>query len=155
MSVAMLRRRKLGRTSCREIAGFSNNIHHVVRNDKPMPDGVTLVIRWGTTSNIPVNNVVNTAEAIHRVGDKAGFRRLLMEQDGVFKIVTNSFVHTRFLRMRVMGLDSKMGLTILLLYAPVFMHKVSMSICATIKQNLTPLFVVVALVGMPLSIYPR
>lgn len=85
MSVAMLRRRKLGRTSCREIAGFSNNIHHVVRNDKPMPDGVTLVIRWGTTSNVPVNNVVNTAEAIHRVGDKAGFRRLMMEQDGVLQ----------------------------------------------------------------------
>lgn len=80
MSVAMLRRRKLGRTSCREIAGFSNSIHHVVRNDKPMPDGVTLVIRWGTTSNVPVNNVVNTAEAIHRVGDKAGFRRVLMEE---------------------------------------------------------------------------
>lgn len=82
MSVAMLRRRKLGRTSCREIAGFSDSIHHVVRNDKPMPDGVTLVIRWGTTSNIPVNNVVNTAEAIHRVGDKAGFRRVLMENQG-------------------------------------------------------------------------
>lgn len=78
MTVVMLRRRKLGRTSCREIAGFANNIAHVVRNDQPMPDGVSMVIRWGTTSNVPVNNVVNTAEAIHRVGDKAGFRRVLM-----------------------------------------------------------------------------
>lgn len=79
MSVVMLRRRKLGRTSCREIVGFSNNIDRVVRNDQPMPADVSLVIRWGTTSNVPVNNVVNTAEAIHRVGDKAGFRRVLME----------------------------------------------------------------------------
>lgn len=78
MSVVMLRRRKLGRTSCREIVGFSNNIDRVVRNDQPMPADVSLVIRWGTTSNVPVNNVVNTAEAIHRVGDKVGFRRLLM-----------------------------------------------------------------------------
>lgn len=78
MSVAMLRRRKLGRTSCREIVGFSNNIDYVVRNDQLMPADVSLVIRWGTTSNVPVNNVVNTAEAIHRVGDKAGFRRVLM-----------------------------------------------------------------------------
>lgn len=80
MTVVMLRRRKLGRTSCREIAGFANNIAHVVRNDQPMPNGVSMVIRWGTTSNIPVNNVVNTAEAIHRVGDKAGFRRVLMDE---------------------------------------------------------------------------
>lgn len=79
MPVVMLRRRKLGRTSCREIAGFANNIAHVVRNDQPMPDGVSMVIRWGTTSNVGVRSVVNTAEAIHCVGDKAGFRKVLMD----------------------------------------------------------------------------
>ena len=78
MSVVMLRRRKLGKTSCEEIAKFSNKINRVVRNDQPMPDDVSLVIRWGTTSNAPCRNVVNTAEAIHRVGDKAGFRRVMM-----------------------------------------------------------------------------
>lgn len=82
MTVVMLRRRKLGRTSCREIAGFANNIAHVVRNDQPMPDGVSMVIRWGTTSNVGVRSVVNTAEAIHCVGDKAGFRRVLMDEWG-------------------------------------------------------------------------
>lgn len=79
MTVAMLRRRKLGRTSCKEITAFSNKIDLVVRNDQPMPADVDLVIRWGTTSNVPARNVINTAEAIHRVGDKAGFRRLMME----------------------------------------------------------------------------
>jgi len=79
MTVVMLRRRKLGKTSCREITKFSENINQVVRNDQPFPDNVDLVIRWGTTSNIPCRNVINTAEAIHRVGDKAGFRRVLME----------------------------------------------------------------------------
>lgn len=79
MTVVMLRRRKLGRTSCREITNFSRNIDVVVRNDQPFPNDLSMVIRWGTTSNVPCNNVVNTAEAIHRVGDKAGFRQILMD----------------------------------------------------------------------------
>lgn len=79
MTVYMLRRRKLGRTSCREIARFANNIEGVIRNDQPFPEDTTMVIRWGTTSNVPCRNVINTAEAINRVGDKAGFRRVMME----------------------------------------------------------------------------
>lgn len=79
MSVVMLRRRKLGRGSCNGIKQFSTKIDSVVRNDKPFPNDTSLVIRWGTTSNVPCRDVVNTAEAIHRVGDKAGFRRVLME----------------------------------------------------------------------------
>lgn len=79
MSVYILRRRKLGRTSCREIANFAPLISGVVRNDKPFPPDTTTVIRWGTTSNVPCRDVVNTAEAIHCVGDKAGFRKILMD----------------------------------------------------------------------------
>ena len=79
MTVVMLRRRKLGRTSCNEIARLSNKIDEVIRNDQPFPVDTSLVIRWGTTSNVPCRNVVNTAKAIHRVGDKAGFRKVLME----------------------------------------------------------------------------
>jgi len=79
MSVYMLRRRKLGRTSCREIARLSDKIDGVVRNDQQFPADLSMIIRWGTTSNVPTNNIVNTAEAIHRVGDKAGFRNLLMD----------------------------------------------------------------------------
>ena len=82
MSVVMLRRQKLGRTSCKEIARMSNKILAVVRNDKPFPADLSMVIRWGTTSNVPIrgeDNIINTAEAIHRVGDKAGFRKILMD----------------------------------------------------------------------------
>lgn len=79
MTTVILRRQKLGRTSCREIARFCHSDVTVVRNDKAFPQDVDLVIRWGTTSNVPVNNVLNRAEAIHKVGDKAGFRRVMME----------------------------------------------------------------------------
>jgi len=78
MTVVILRRRKLGNGSCTGIKGFSNKIDAIVRNDQPFPADTSLVIRWGTTSNVPCRNVINTAEAIHRVGDKAGFRRVLM-----------------------------------------------------------------------------
>lgn len=79
MTVVILRRRKLGRTSCREIARLAEHDIKVVRNDQPFPANTTMVIRWGCTSNVPVNNVLNTAEAIHRVGDKAGFRKVMMD----------------------------------------------------------------------------
>ena len=77
MSVIVLRRRKLG-LSVKHLVAKSQHIDKVVRNDRPLPDDLSLVFRWGTTSNVPCNNVVNTAEAIHRVNDKAGFRRVLM-----------------------------------------------------------------------------
>jgi len=78
MAVIILRRPKLG-LSVKHLVEKSNLIDKVVRNDKPFPPDVSLVFRWGTTSNVPCNNVVNTAEAIHRVNDKAGFRLVLMD----------------------------------------------------------------------------
>lgn len=79
MSAVILRRRKLGRTSCREIARLSQTGIVAVRNDQPFPEGHDLVIRWGTTSNVPVRNVLNRSEAIHEVNDKAGFRIKLQQ----------------------------------------------------------------------------
>jgi len=79
MKTVILRRRKLGRTSCREIANFCQSDVVVVRNDQAFPNDVNLVIRWGATSNVPVQNVLNTAAAIHTVGDKAGFRKVMMD----------------------------------------------------------------------------
>jgi len=78
MSVIVLRRRKLG-LSVKHLVAKSQHIDKVVRNDRPLPDDLSLVFRWGTTSNVPCNNVVNTAEAIHRVNDKTGFRSILMQ----------------------------------------------------------------------------
>lgn len=81
MAAVLLRRRKLGHKSCRDISGFSTAGLGVVRNDSNLPAGTDLVFRWGTTSNVPCNNVVNTAHAIHGVNDKTGFRRILNEHD--------------------------------------------------------------------------
>lgn len=78
MSVIILRRPKLG-LSVKHLVAKSQHIDKVVRNDRPLPQDLSLVFRWGTTSNVDCRNVVNTAEAIHRVNDKAGFRRLLMD----------------------------------------------------------------------------
>jgi glutathione synthase/RimK-type ligase-like ATP-grasp enzyme len=82
MSVIVLRRRKLG-LSVKHMVAKSNFIDKVVRNDRRLPDNLSLVFRWGTTSNVDCNNVVNTAEAIHRVNDKTGFRRVLMDEADV------------------------------------------------------------------------
>jgi len=61
------------------MVALSSNISRVVRNDRVMPEGVDLVIRWGTTSTVDCPNVVNTAAAIHQVNDKKGFRITLMD----------------------------------------------------------------------------
>jgi glutathione synthase/RimK-type ligase-like ATP-grasp enzyme len=78
--VMIVRRRKLGMTSCREIVKHLPDGSEVWRNDKPLPlENPAMVIRWGCTANVPSQNVVNTARAIHQVNDKLGFRRILNE----------------------------------------------------------------------------
>lgn len=78
MNPVLLRRRKLGMTSCREISNQSETGILAVRNDKGIPP-TDLVFRWGCTSDVPTKNVVNTAKAIHEVNNKAGFRQKLDE----------------------------------------------------------------------------
>lgn len=76
----ILRRCKLGRTSCKEIARLSKTGIVAVRNDQPMPDGHDLIIRWGTTSNLPYKaEVLNEAAAIHWVADKATSRKIMAD----------------------------------------------------------------------------
>ena len=82
MSAIILRRRKLGLTSCREICKASETGLTFVRNDQATDkdfEGKDLVIRWGCTSSVPVNNVLNKASAIHKVSDKSGFRETALE----------------------------------------------------------------------------
>lgn len=77
MVALLFRRKKLGRTSAREISRFSKTGILNVRNDQPFPPNIDMVFRWGCTSNLPAGvTVVNTAEAIHQVADKAAFRKL-------------------------------------------------------------------------------
>ena len=84
MVALLFRRKKLGRTSAREVSRFSKTGILNVRNDQPFPPNIDMVFRWGCTSNLPDPpvglrkpfTVVNTAEAIHQVADKATFRKL-------------------------------------------------------------------------------
>ena len=83
-TVMILRRRKLGRTSCKEIAARSKMGIVVVRNDSDLPT-CDVVFRWGTTSNIPKKAgqlIINSAESIHWCANKKQ-GRLEMQEFGV------------------------------------------------------------------------
>ena len=82
MTTVILRRKKLGMSSARGIAGFSKTGIVSVRNwADEYPEDTDLVIRWGCTSNAPTKNVLNTARAIHGVSDKRAFRQLMDEKN--------------------------------------------------------------------------
>lgn len=67
-------------SSAKGIASFSQTGIKWVRSDKPLPPD-DLYIRWGCTTNVPTNKVLNTAAAIHLVNDKLEFRRILDEHE--------------------------------------------------------------------------
>jgi glutathione synthase/RimK-type ligase-like ATP-grasp enzyme len=75
----IVRRRKLGRTSCREIAAQAVSDIKVWRSDRACPpsDDGELFIRWGCTVDVPSRNVLNIAGALHQVNDKLNFRETL------------------------------------------------------------------------------
>ncbi len=83
MKGLLLRRRKLGLGSCRGIRDASTTGLDFVRNDSMKHEdfkGIDFVFRWGCTSNVPkghLTTVVNVAAAIHLIGDKTRFRKLL------------------------------------------------------------------------------
>lgn len=81
MTTVLLRRKKLGFTSCKGISSNSTNSIQTIRNDKVFPPNTDLVFRWGTTTDVPTNNVVNTAKAIHLVNNKREFRKILNENN--------------------------------------------------------------------------
>lgn len=72
----LLRRRKLGRGSCKAISQYSTKgIETVLHGQRQPPEG--MCIRWGCTANVPTKDIVNEAKAIHVVADKTGFREIL------------------------------------------------------------------------------
>lgn len=84
MSCVLLRRRGLGRSSCNGISENSSRNLMVLRNDSRRIGALTeedLVIRWGCTSTVPTNNVVNTSRSIHNVNNKYLFRKVLQEYE--------------------------------------------------------------------------
>ena len=86
--VTILRRRRLGRTSCRELAKHIG-LARVNRSDRNHNyEHVSNVIRWGCTASIPRCEegdrrirVINNARAIHQVNDKLSFRDTLSQHD--------------------------------------------------------------------------
>lgn len=81
----ILRRRKLGRTSCREIASLATSDIGIVRNWRDSwPSDIGTVFRWGCTSSLPSARllVVNTSFSIHWCSDKKN-GRLEMQEAGV------------------------------------------------------------------------
>lgn len=76
--VYLLRRRKLGKTSCKGITLASTKGIQVFRNDVPLPPA-EIVFRWGCTSNVEARTIINKAEGIQQVSDKRGFRETLQE----------------------------------------------------------------------------
>ncbi len=83
MKSVMLYRPTMGDDTCAGIVKHSKELSAAVANVDPYPDDVGLVVRWGCTSNTPDGaTIINSAKAIHRVFDKAGFRRILMEAGG-------------------------------------------------------------------------
>lgn len=80
----ILRRRKLGLTSCKEVAARSKCGIIVVRNDADIP-AADIVFRWGTTSNVPKKDgqkIINSAASIHWCADKKQ-GRIDMQKAGV------------------------------------------------------------------------
>lgn len=93
MSAALLRRRKLGRTSCREICNYINQLGgsaKVVRSwkpremDQPISREDDWLVRWGCTVEVgmPAEHTLNTSEAIHWCNNKR-LGRLAMQEAGV------------------------------------------------------------------------
>ena len=77
-----VRRRKLGMTSIKGIMAASNSDMHLSNNFDPQ--GIRhddVYIRWGCTSSVPNKEarVINSAESIHRISDKSGFRKDMQE----------------------------------------------------------------------------
>lgn len=102
--MVFLRRRKLGRSSTRGMKHYINSYGDaslgvttsgrctkaaIVRNDQTQDwRGLDLaafppvLIRWGCTTEtqVPISNQLNTSQAIKRVNDKSGMRRLLRSE---------------------------------------------------------------------------
>lgn len=88
----ILRRRKLGRTSCREVAEKSGLT--VIRNDKRIPNGVNYLFRWGCTTAVDAKHVINKAEDISLANDKKATRLALAKLDNKGKpIIPNTWGH--------------------------------------------------------------
>lgn len=77
----ILRRRLLGAGSCRGIIAASITGLLYKNNYEALPEHANTVFRWGCTSNVKAETIVNNAKAIHLVSNKTEFRKLLEEHE--------------------------------------------------------------------------
>ena len=81
MSIVILRRRKLGLTSCKSIKKYAIGNIDVLRNDRITgEEEIDLLIRWGCTSQIPSKRTLNKAEAISLTNNKLASRKLFVDK---------------------------------------------------------------------------
>lgn len=73
----ILRRRGYSKASVEAICEKTRHFRPHV-NNRPFPNDLGVVVRWGCTTRVPSDRVVNTI--ISRVSDKLGFRRLLSQE---------------------------------------------------------------------------
>ncbi len=79
----ILRRPNLGRTSVRKIIEYADD-HEFrwLRSDRPLPNKVRMLFRWGYTGKQDSETTVNTCEAIALCANKWK-SRVVMEKEGV------------------------------------------------------------------------
>jgi len=86
MNIAILRRRGLGKGSCLGIQRFLledfNRDVNIIMNDNIPKDNFDICIRWGCTSTIIANHIVNKAKFIHLANNKKE-SRMLLQNSGV------------------------------------------------------------------------
>lgn len=85
MSITFIRRRGLGHGSTMGMKNYLEGLGvpvNVWRADRRAPTEPGLIVRWGCTASLPfTGSVINTAGAIHRVNDKAGYRVLVQGEN--------------------------------------------------------------------------
>lgn len=80
--IVFLRRKNLGRTSCRGIKRAMKAPGMIIRNDlyeDRVPENAKMIVRWGCTGKFNLSNVLNKAESISLVNNKYEFRKTLNE----------------------------------------------------------------------------
>jgi len=78
----IIRRKKLGKSSCLGITQHMDSNIKILRNDKLIPNLDGYVFRWGCTSTLdsPSAKVINKPEAISFVNNKINFRKECIKQ---------------------------------------------------------------------------
>lgn len=85
MKAILLRRPKLGRTSCNAIGQYAGGTILPVLHTEGVPEA-DVVFRWGCTANVvgePI--IINKARNIHVVNNKAAFRKALADAEGILE----------------------------------------------------------------------